>query len=179
MRGSLLAGPLGHRTTLERVAELARERPPVVVLSALWLAEALASSMPVAALIESDVVRGARRALRRARDGGQHLLVAAAGEELPVRAGAAGTLLLEGLGDIEQPGEAAEFLARLARHLRPDGQVVALEATKSPAVEARLAALFLSAALTGIVQERPREGAVLTIAAVPSAAVLAARLGGA
>jgi len=53
--------------------------------------------------------------------------------------------------------------------------LLALDATKSAAVEARLAGLFLAAALTGIAQERPREGALLTIGGPGPPGVLESR----
>ncbi|HEX7596814.1 MAG TPA: hypothetical protein VF518_01295, partial [Polyangia bacterium] len=48
-------------------------------------------------------------------------------------------------------------------------------ATKHQETEARLAGLFLAAALTGITQVRPREGALLTMGSAPSATVVAVR----
>jgi predicted O-methyltransferase YrrM len=161
---------------LERVCGIARERSPAVVLSALWLASLLAGQVPVTVLVEAEKRRGARRAVRRAARDGQRLMVVAAGEELPVAEQRAGCILIENVSEIEDDAEAVEFLRRLAPTLRPDGVLLALDATKNPATEARLAALFLAAALTGIAQERPREGAVLTIGGPASSTVLAARL---
>jgi len=160
---------------LERVCGIARERTPAVVLSALWLAERLATQLPVTALIEGDKRRGARRAVRRASRDGQRLMVVAAGEQLPVAGQGAGCIVIENLSEIEDDAEAAGFLVRLAPALRPDGVLLALDATKSPAVEARLAGLFLAAALTGIAQERPREGALLTIGGPGPPGVLESR----
>jgi len=162
---------------LERVCQIVRERGPALVLSALWLAEQLAAQVPVTVLIESDKRRGAKRVVRRAAQLGQRLMVVAAGEELPVAGQSAGCILVENVAEIEDEAAAVEFLAGLAPLLRADGVLLALDATKNPAIEARLAALFLAAALTGIAQERPREGALLTIGGAASAAVLAARLG--
>ena len=160
---------------LERVCGIARERAPALVLSALWLAERLATQLPVTVLIEPDKRRGARRAVRRASRDGQRLMVVAATEELPVVGQGAGCVVIENMSEIESDAEAAAFLVRLAPVLRPGGVLLALDATKNPAVEARLAGLFLAAALTGIAQEHPREGALLTIGSPAPAAVLAAR----
>lgn len=160
---------------LERVCHIARERAPAVVLSALWLAERLAGQLPVTVLVEPDKRRGARRAVRRAAKDGQRLLIVAASEELPVAERCAGCVLVEGLSDIADDQEAVHYLLRLAPALRPDGVVLALDATKSPAVEARMAGLFLAAALTGIAQERPRDGALITIGGPAPAPVVAAR----
>lgn len=161
---------------LERVCGIARERAPAVVLSALWLAERLATQLPVTVLIEPDKRRGARRAVRRAAKDGQRLMVVAAGEEIPVAGQGAGCIVIENMSEIEDDGEATAFLVRLAPVLRPDGVLLALDATKSAAVEARVAGLFLAASLTGIGQEHPREGAVLTIGGPGPAAVLASRV---
>src|SRR5205814_10223343 len=73
MRGPLLAGPIGSSAMLERVCSIAGERAPALVLSALWLAERLATRLPVTVLIEADKRRGARRAVRRAVKDGQRL----------------------------------------------------------------------------------------------------------
>ena len=143
MRGPLLSGPLGSAATLDRVCRLLQEHQPVVVLSALWLAETLAGSFPVLALVEEDKRSAALRAVRRASRSANRLLVVSAGEDVPA--------------------------------LRPDGVVASLDATKHQETEARLAALFLAAALTGISQVRPREGALLTIGSAPAQAVTAVR----
>lgn len=161
---------------LERVCLIARERAPALVLSALWLAERLATQLPVTVLIEPDKRRGAKRTVRRAAKDGQRLMVVSAGEQLPVGDQRTGCILIENLNDIADEAEAIGFLHRLAPALRPEGLLLALDATKSAAVEARVAGLFLGAAMTGIAQQRPREGALLTIGARPPAAVLALRV---
>jgi hypothetical protein len=161
---------------LERVCLIARERAPALVLSALWLGERLATQFPVTVLIEADKRRGARRAVRRAGREGHRLMVVAAGEELPVSEERAGCILIENMAEITDEAEAASFLTRLIPALRPDGLLLALDATKNPIVEARLAGLFLSVALTNIAQQRPREGALLTIGGRPAPAVVAARV---
>ena len=175
MRGPLLSGPVGSRVALERVCQIVRPRGPAVVLSALWLAERLATQFPVTVLIEPEKRRGARRAVRRASRDGQRLMVVAATGELPVVGQGAGCVVIENMSEIENDAEAAAFLVRLAPKLRPDGLLLALDATKNPTIQARLAGLFLAASLSGIVQEHPREGALLTIGSPAPAAVLAAR----
>ena len=71
--------------------------------------------------------------------------------------------------------EAERWIAALAPLLRPGGRLIAADATSSDAAAARVAGAFLAAALTDIVQEWPREGAVLTVGVAPAAAVVAAR----
>jgi predicted O-methyltransferase YrrM len=161
---------------LERVCLIARERAPALVLSALWLGERLATQFPVTVLIEADKRKSARRAVRKAAKDGQRLMVVSAGEQLPVGDQRTGCVLVENLAEITDDAEAVAFLHRLSPALRPDGLVLALDATKNPAVEARLAGLFLAAALTNIAQQRPREGALLTIGGCPPAAALASRV---
>jgi hypothetical protein len=129
----------------------------------------------VTVLIEADKRRGARRAVRRAGREGHRLMVVAAGEELPVSEERAGCILIENMAEITDDAEAASFLTRLIPALRPDGLLLALDATKNPVIEARLAGLFLGVALTNIAQQRPREGALLTIGGRPAPAVLASR----
>ncbi len=177
MRSPLLSGAVGSAATLTRLCEVVRPRGPVVVLSALWLAEALSSELPVTAVVESDQRRAAKRAAKRAAAEKRRLAIVAAGESLPLGAGAAGAVVIENLAEIEDDAEAAQFLAGLTLGLRPGGLLIALEATRSSEVEARLAGLFLASALVDLVQERPREGAVLTIGAAPAPVVVAARLG--
>lgn len=175
MRGPLLSGPLGRAATLKRVCQIARERPPVVVLSALWLGQALSAEVPVTVLVEPDKRPAATRAVRRARRKSGRLVVATATDELPLAVQGAGCILLEHVAEISERAQAAELLARLGPALRAGGVIVALDAVRNPPGEARLAGLFLAAALTGITQERPRDGALLTIGGPPPAAVIAAR----
>ncbi len=176
MRGPLLSGPLGSPAALERVCQIARAHSPTVVLTALWLAETLSEEFPVLALVEDDKRSAGQRAMRRASKAGRPLLVVAAGEDIPLARGSVGSVLVENLMDIEERAAAEDLLAGLMPALRPDGVVVSLDATKSPEVEARLAGLFLGAALKGITQLRPREGALLTMGTLPHPAVVAARL---
>jgi len=175
MRGPLLSGPLGSAATLDRVCRLLQEHQPVVVLSALWLAETLAGSFPVLALVEEDKRSAALRAVRRASRSANRLLVVSAGEDVPLGRGVVGAILVENLMDVEDQAAAEDLLVGLLPALRPDGVVASLDATKHQETEARLAALFLAAALTGISQVRPREGALLTIGSAPAQAVTAVR----
>jgi hypothetical protein len=103
------------------------------------------------------------------------LLVVSAGEDVPLRRGAVGAILIENLMDVEDQAAAEDLLVGLLPALRPNGVVISLDATKHQETEARLAALFLAAALTGITQVRPREGALLTIGSAPPPAVIAVR----
>jgi hypothetical protein len=172
MRGPLLSGPVGSRVTLERLAARIGARGPVVVLGTTWLAAALAEALSVTLLVEPDGLKAARRARREASG---RLLVAAAGEELPLRRGAAGVIVLEGTLELDER-DAQTYVSGLAPYLRADGQLVGVDATKDPAAEARVAAGFLAAGLVGIGQERPREGALVTFGNAPPPAALAARL---
>jgi hypothetical protein len=116
--------------------------------------------------------RDSRRAAKRARAGGQGLHVLTCGDSLPFRPGTVGALLVEGLSKIQDTAKAGAWLADLAHAVRPGGLVLALDATDLPAVEARLTGLFLAARLAGISQERPREGALLTMAQCPDPRVV-------
>jgi hypothetical protein len=175
MRGPLLSGALGSTVTLDRVCGLVHGRQPIVVLSALWLAETLATRFPVLALVEEDKRSAALRAAKRANKSANPLLFVSAGEELPLGRGTVGAVLIENLMDVEDQGAAEELLVGLLPALRSDGVVISLDATKHQETEARLAALFLAAALTNIMQIRPREGAVLTVASAPPLTVTAVR----
>jgi len=175
MRGPLLSGALGSPATLDRVCRLLQEHQPTVVLSALWLAEALAGRFAVLALVEEEKKAAARRAVRRAAKSASPLLVVCAGEDVPLGRGVVGTILVENLMDVEDPAAAEDLLVGLLPALRLDGVVASLDATKHQETEARLAAMFLAAGLTGITQARPREGALLTIGSAPPRAVTAIR----
>ena len=176
MRGPLLSGALGSPATLGRVCNLVRAHSPVVVLSALWLAEALASEFDVVALIEAEKRGAALRALRRARKLGHPLTFVVAAAEVPLASGSVGSVLVDSLVDIEEQPAARDLIVALLPALRPDGIVVSLDATKSPALEARVSEIFLAASLARITQIRPREGALLTTGEAPHAAVTAARI---
>jgi len=148
----------------------------VVVLSTLWLAETLASEIPILALVEEGKHAAALRAQRRARKLGVPLAVVMAASDLPLLPGSVGAVLVDSLVDIEDAGAAAELLLGVLPTLRPDGIVVSLDATKNPELESRVSGIFLAASLTGISQLRPRDGALITVARAPHAAVTAARL---
>ncbi len=140
------------------------------------MGETLAARIPVLLLTEPEERARARRVVRRAVTAGHRLAVALAGVDLPLLTGTVGALLVESASTLD--GEAmTRWLAALVPSLRPGGRLIAADATDDPAVEARLAGLFLSAALTEIVQERPRAGVVLTVGTAPPAAVVAARFG--
>jgi hypothetical protein len=166
---------VGSPATLDRLCQIVRPRGPAVVLSALWLAQTLARQVPVTALVEADKRRGAKRAVRRAARAGQPLMVVTAGEALPMAPGRAGCIIVDRLSDITDDAAAADFLVRLTGALRADGILLAVDATKLPAVEARLSGLFLAAALAGVAQERPREGVLLTLGSPGPSAVVTAR----
>jgi hypothetical protein len=176
MRGPLLSGALGSPATLGRALNLVREHPPVVVLSALWLGEALATEIPVLALVEEDKWSAAQRAQRRARKQGLPLSIMVAASELPLADGAVGAVLVDSLVDIEEESAAVDLLLGLLPVLKPDGIVLSLDATKNPTLEARVAEIFLAASLTRITQVRPRDGALVTSGCAPHPAIAAARL---
>jgi hypothetical protein len=148
----------------------------VAVIGPLWMAAVLSAEVPLLLLTEPEERERARRAVRHARATGHHLIVALAGVELPLGAGAVDTLLIESASTLDAEA-LTRWLATLVPTLRPGGRLIAIDATGNPAVEARLAGQFLGAALTEIVQERPREGVVLTVGLAPAAAVIAARFG--
>ena len=175
MRGPLLSGALGSPATLARVCALVGERSPVVVLSTLWLAETLASELPILALVEEDKRSAAVRARRRAQKQGHPLAIMVAASDLPLGERAVGAVLVDSLVDIEEEPAAIDLLLGLLPVLKPDGIVVSLDATKSPALEARVAEIFLAASLTHLAQLRPRDGALLTAGYAPHAAIVAAR----
>jgi hypothetical protein len=116
MRGPLFSGALGNPATLGRVCNLVREHAPVVVLSALWLAEVLASEFEVLALVEAEKRGAALRALRRARKLGHPLTIVTAASEVPLAAGSVGAVLVDSLVDIEeQPAAQGAHCRALAR----------------------------------------------------------------
>jgi hypothetical protein len=176
MRGPLLSGTLGSPATLDRVCSLVREHSPVAVLSTLWLAETLASEMPVLVLVEEEKRGAALRAHKRARRAGLPLTLVMAASDLPLGPGSVGAVLVDSLVDIEDPSAAAELLLAVLPTLRPDGIVVSLDATKNPDLESRVSGIFLAASLTQISQVRPRDGALVTFARAPHSSVTTARL---
>jgi hypothetical protein len=193
MRGPLLSGPLGSQPALEALLRwsFGQQTPspgavagdpvlatpasaPIVVLGPAWLGSAMARGGRTLLLVESDVRPQAVRALRRARKESQPLDVALAAAELPFRRGSLSALVVENVAGLAD-AEAERWIAALAPLLRPGGRLIAADATSSDAAAARVAGAFLAAALLDIVQEWPREGAVLTVGVAPAAAVTAAR----
>jgi hypothetical protein len=191
MRGPLLSGPLGSQPALEALLRwsfgpsnpppgagagtaLAAAPAPIVVLGPAWLGSAVARGGRALLLVESEVRPQAVRALRRARKESQPLDVALAAAELPFRRGSLSALVVENVAGLAA-AEAERWIAALAPLLRPGGRLIAADATSSDAAAARVAGAFLAAALLDIVQEWPREGAVLTVGVAPSASVTAAR----
>src|SRR5512133_729935 len=158
MRGPLLSGVLGSSATLGRVCGLVREHQPVVVLSALWLAETLATELPVLALVEEEKRGAAARAQRRARKQGIPLDIMVAGSEVPLAKDVVGAFLVDSLVEIEEASAATDLLLGLLPALKPDGIVLSLDATKSPSLEAHVAQIFLASSLVHITQVRPRDG---------------------
>ena len=147
---------------------------PVVIIGPLWLGEALSTKVPVALLIEPEERRRARRVARRAATAGRNLTIIVAGVDLPLGAGSVGTLVVDGAATLDADA-VARWMAVLIPTLRPGGRLIAADVTANPAVEARLAGLFLSAALIEIVQERPRDGVLLTVGVAPARSLVAAR----
>jgi hypothetical protein len=176
VRGPLLSGPIGSAPALAALARWTAGLGPVVVLGPPWLAAAIAREARALVLVESAARPLALRTLRRARRDQRPLDVALAAGELPLRRGAVSALVIENVAGL--PAEdAARWLGALCPCLRPGGRIIAADATSSDAAAARIGNVFLSAALTGITQEWPREGAVLTIGTAPPAAITAARFG--
>ncbi|MDX2018726.1 MAG: hypothetical protein SF187_00690 [Deltaproteobacteria bacterium] len=173
MRGPLFSGAVGHRSTLERLAALVRQRSPVVVLGTVWLAEALAEATPVLLLVEARRLRAAMRASKRCEKAGRQLTVAIAGPALPLRPAGAGALVLDDLVDLEDD-DLLTYVPDLVPFMSEGGLLVTLDRTKEPATESRIAGSFLAGGLLRIGQERPREGALITVGAAPGADVVAA-----
>jgi len=174
MRGPLLSGPLGSQPALESLLRWTQGHAPVVVLGPPWLGAALARGGAAIVLIEAGARPQAVRVRRRARKENQPLDIALAAAELPFRRGSLSALVIENAAGLE-PVEAQRWVAGLIPSLRPGGRLIAADASSSDAAAARVAGAFLSAALQDVVQEWPREGAVLTVGVAPPAAVIAAR----
>jgi len=196
MRGPLLSGPLGSQPTLEALlrwtqlpgdvppkgdstkgvtgADAALSRPPVVVLGPPWLGAALARGGRTLLLVEGDLRPQALRTHRRAKKESRPLDVALAAAELPFGRGTLSALVVENVAGLP-PAEGERWIAALMPLLRPGGRLIAADATSSDVAAAHVAGAFLAAALLEIVQEWPREGAVLTVGIAPSASVTAAR----
>ncbi len=174
MRGPLLSGPLGSQPALEALLRWTDKHAPVVVLGPPWLGAALSGGGATLVLVESDARPQAVRVRRRARKEKRPLDVALAAAELPFRRGSLSALVIENAAGLPA-AETQRWIGALAPSLRPGGRLIAADATSSDAAAARVAGAFLSAALQDIVQEWPREGAVLTVGVAPPAPVFAAR----
>ena len=174
VKGPLLSGALGSAPTLAAVLRWTEGRAPVVVIGPPWLGDAVASTSPALVLVEPDVRPVALRARRRAHKQSRPLAVALAGAELPLARAALSALVVENVGGL-QDQEATRWLAALVPCLRPGGRLIAADATSSTGAAARVAGAFLSAALTEIVQEWPRDGALLTISIAPTSSIIDAR----
>jgi hypothetical protein len=174
VKGPLLSGALGSAPTLAAVLRWTEGRAPVVVIGPPWLGDAVASSGRVLVLVEPEARPIALRARRRAHKQSRALEVALAAADLPLGRGTLPALVVENVGGLRDD-EAMRWLEALAPCLRPGGRLIAADATSSTAAAARVAGAFLSAALTEIVQEWPRDGALLTIGVAPPASILSAR----
>lgn len=174
MRGPLLSGPLGSASSLTALARWTSGLSPVVVLGPLWLGKAMSETGRVLMLVEPDERPVAVRARRRATKISKPLEIALAGVELPLRAGSLAALVVENAAGLEE-ADAVRWMEALAPCLRPGGRLIAADATSSKAAAARVAGVFLSAALIDLVQEWPRDGVVLTVGVAPAAPVAAAR----
>jgi hypothetical protein len=174
MRGPILSGPLGSAATLDGVLDVVNQDGVLVVIGPLWLGDVLAARLRVILLIEPEERARARRVARRALAAGRRLTIAVAGADLPLAAGTVDNLLIESASTLD--GEAVtRWMATLVPTLRPGGRLIAADATDDPAIEARLAGVFLGSALTAIRQQRPRAGVVLTVGTAPAAEITAAR----
>jgi hypothetical protein len=174
VRGPLLSGALGRAPTLAAVLRWIEGRAPTVVLGPPWLGAAVANAGRALVLVEPEERTVALRTRRRAHKQQRALDVALAAAELPLRPGALRALVVENVGGLAEP-DAARWLAALVPCLSPGGRVIAADATSDTASAARIANVFLSVALTEIVQEWPREGALLTVGVAPAAPVIEAR----
>jgi hypothetical protein len=174
VKGPLLSGALGSAPTLAAVLRWTEGRAPVVVIGPPWLGDAVATASRVLVLVEPEARPIAVRARRRARKQNRALDVALAAAELPLARGLLPALVVENVGGL-QDDEARRWLAALVPCLRPGGRLIAADATSSKTAAARVAGAFLSAALIDIVQEWPRDGALLTIGVAPTSSVIKAR----
>jgi hypothetical protein len=174
VKGPLLSGALGSAPTLAAVLRWTEGRAPVVVLGPPWLGDAIATTGRALVLVEPEARPLAVRARKRALKQSRLLDVALAGAELPLGRSVLPAMVVENVGGL-QPDEAARWMAALVPCLRPGGRLIAADATSSTAAAARVAGAFLSVALTDIVQEWPRDGALLTIGVAPTSSVIEAR----
>ncbi len=177
MRGPLLSGPLGSTASLGALARWIEGVGPVVVLGPTWLAATLAEQTRVLLLDEPDgepARRALARARRRATKASRPLDIGIAGAELPLRRGSVGAFVLENVAGLAVE-EAQRWVGALVPCLRPGGRLIAADVSASPSAAARVAGVFLSAALVELTQEWPRDGVVLTVGRAPAAAIVAAR----
>lgn len=176
MRGPLLSGALGSAASLGALLRWSAGADPVVVLGPLWMGETLAAERRVLMLVATDDHPAVKRARRRAHKAGRAFEVAVGGGELPLRPRSVGAMIVENMAGLD-PAAATRWIAALVPSLRPGGRLIAADATSSPPAMARIAGTFLAAALVGLIQERPREGVVLTVGQAPDARVMSARFG--
>ncbi len=176
MRGPLLSGPIGSSVVLAALARWTSGLAPIVVLGPPWLGRVTAHEGRALVLIEQAGRPLGLRTMRRSRKDGHPFDVALAGSELPLRPGSLPAIVVENAAGLP-PDDVVRWFAALAPCLRPGGRLIALDGTTSTAAAARVAGAFLSASMMGIVQEWPREGAVLTVGMAPPALVTAARFG--
>jgi len=149
---------------------MVRAHPPVVVIRSPWLGLTLSSEVTVIGLLPREALGAARRRQRRKNGAAPSSLFALAGTALPLAPACAGALVVPDLAEVP-PAELVALLLQLAEVVRPEGLFVGVDRTKDPAVEARLAGALLAAGYSGIVQGRPREGALLTQGRPPPAVV--------
>jgi hypothetical protein len=169
MRGPLLSGAVGSAVTLRRLCEIVRNHGPTAVVRSDWLGLTLASEIPVVAVLPASA-RAAARRRRRSKKAGPPSLFALAGAAPPLGEGAAGSLIVTDLSEVDPAGLIA-YLLDTAALIRPGGLLVALDRTKDAATEARLAGALLGAGYLSVGQERPREGALLSRGHPPPVAV--------
>jgi len=174
VRGPLFSGPLGSASVLEAILRRLRGVGTTVVIGPSWLGDTLSAEIPTVLLVEPEERQRARRLARRARAAGRRLAVVVAGVELPLAPGTVDALVIENVAALDT-AESTEWLATLIPTLRDDGRLIAADVTEDPAEEARLASLWLGAALTHITQERPRDGVVLTAGRAPSPSIVRTR----
>jgi hypothetical protein len=174
VRGPLFSGPLGGAAVIEAILRRLRGVGSAVVIGPLWLGETLSAEIPTVLLVEPEERDRARRVARRAATAGRRLTVAVAGVDLPLHRGTVDAVLIESVATLDTPA-AKEWLSSLIPTLRAGGRLIAADVTDDPVEEARLSGLWLASALTHIVQERPRDGVVLTAGHAPSEALVRAR----
>jgi hypothetical protein len=174
MRGPLLSGPLGSAASLAALLRWTDGAAPLVVLGPVWLAESLATTTRVLLLDEPADRRVLVRAKRRAQKAGRPLEIGIAGPELPLRPASLGALVVENAAGLAAE-EAERWVAALVPCLRPGGRLIAADATGSTVAAARVAGVFLSAALIDLTQEWPRDGVLLTVGTAPAAPIVSAR----